>query len=161
MNRFLAALLISLLRNALSLSNFKYGIIARLELNMEDKITIIEGPPPTFEAISDGWALGLNEGPSLADIMITRLRTYNGPSLVERCFRAWHNRQTINLEYRTSDGLQALAPIVAARFVEMEEGQLLLLWIRMVDDKVELEFGYEDDADDESDDDFGYPDLPE
>ena len=43
----------------------------------------------------------------------------------------------------------------------MEEGQLLLLWIRMVDDKVELEFGYEDDADDESDDDFGYPDLPE
>jgi hypothetical protein len=24
---------------------------------MEDKITIIEGPPPIFEQINDGWAL--------------------------------------------------------------------------------------------------------
>jgi hypothetical protein len=132
-----------------------------LELKMDDKITIIEGPPPTFEAISDGWALGLNEGPSLADIMVTRLRTFNGPSLVERCYRAWSNRQTINLEYRTSEGLQAQSPIVAARYVEVEDGQLLLLWVRQVDDQVELELGYDDDADEEADDDFGFPDLPE
>jgi hypothetical protein len=38
---------------------------------MDEKITIIEGPPPTFEAVSDGWALGLNEGPSLADVAVT------------------------------------------------------------------------------------------
>lgn len=128
---------------------------------MEDKITIIEGPPPTFEAITDGWALGLGEGPSLADIAVTRLRTFNGPSLVERCYRAWHNKQTINLEYRSSDGLQNQAPIVAARYVEMEEGQLLLLWVRLVDDQVELELGYEDDSDEESDDDFDLPDFSE
>lgn len=128
---------------------------------MEDKITIIEGPPPTFEAITDGWALGLGEGPSLADIAVTRLRTFNGPSLVERCYRAWRNKQTINLEYRTSDGLQNQAPIVAARYVEMEEGQLLLLWVRLVDDQVELELGYEDDSDEESDDDFDLPDFSE
>ncbi len=128
---------------------------------MDDKITIIEGPPPTFEAISDGWALGLNEGPSLADIMVTRLRTYNGPSLVERCYRAWSNHQAIHLEYRTSDGLQAQSPIVAARYVEVEEGQMLLLWVRLVDDHVELELGYDDDSDEESEDDFGFPDLPE
>ena len=30
---------------------------------MEDKITIIEGPPPIFEHVNDGWALGLNESP--------------------------------------------------------------------------------------------------
>lgn len=128
---------------------------------MEDKITIIEGPPPTFEAITDGWALGLGEGPHLADIAVTRLRTFNGPSLVERCYRAWHNKQTINLEYRTSEGLQNQAPIVAARYVDVEEGQLLLLWVRLVDDQVELELGYEDDSDEESDEDYDFPDIPE
>ena len=30
---------------------------------MDDKITIIEGPPPVFEPVQDGWALGLGEGP--------------------------------------------------------------------------------------------------
>ena len=128
---------------------------------MEDKITIIEGPPPTFEAITDGWALGLNESPSIGDIAVTRLRTYNGPSLVERCYRAWHSQKAIELEYRTADGLLNQAPIVAARYVEMEDGQMLLLWVRLVDDQVELELGYDDDAGDEADDDFGFPDSPE
>jgi hypothetical protein len=127
---------------------------------MDEKITIIEGPPPTFEAISDGWALGLGEGPNLAEIVITRLRTYNGPSLVERCHRAWRNQQIIHLEYRTEEGLQNQAPIVAARYVEIDDGQLLLLWLRMANDEVELELGYDDDSSDESDDDFGFPDLP-
>lgn len=128
---------------------------------MEDKITIIEGPPPTFEEITDGWALGLSEGTRIGDIAVTRLRTFNGPALVERCYRAWRNQQTINLEYRTAEGLQNEAPIVAARFVDMEDGQLLILWVRLIDDQIELELGYEDDSGEESDDDFGYPDLPE
>jgi len=127
---------------------------------MDDKITIIEGPPPTFEAISDGWALGLGEGPNLAEIVLTRLRTYNGPSLVERCHRAWRNQQIIHLEYRTEDSLQNQAPIVAARYVEIEDGQLLLLWLRMANEEVELELGYDDDSSDETDDDSGFPDLP-
>jgi hypothetical protein len=33
---------------------------------MDEKITIIEGPPPVFEAVNDGWALGLNEGSRLS-----------------------------------------------------------------------------------------------
>jgi len=121
---------------------------------MQEKITIIEGPPPTFEAATEGWVLGLNESPSLADIAITRLRTFNGPALVERCYRAWRSRETINLEFRTEDGLEHQAPIVAARTVDIEEGQLLLLWLRMTDEEVELEFGYDDDLGDDSDDDF-------
>jgi hypothetical protein len=121
---------------------------------MEEKITIIEGPPPTFEAVTEGWVLGLNESPSLADIAITRLRTFNGPALVERCYRAWRNRETINLEFRTEDGLEHQAPIVAARTVDIEDGQLLLLWVRMTDEEVELEFGYDDDLGDDGDDDF-------
>jgi hypothetical protein len=123
---------------------------------MDDKITIIEGPPPTFEAVNDGWVLGLNESPTLADVAITRLRTFNGPALVERCHRSWRNQQSIHLEFRTPDGFEHEAPIVAARYVEIDEGQLLLLWVRLNDEEVELELGYDDDIGDDYDDDFGY-----
>ena len=127
---------------------------------MDDKITIIEGPPPTFEAVTEGWVQGLNESPNLADMAITRLRTFNGPALVERCHRAWRNHQNITLEFRSDDGLEREAPIVAARYLEMEEGQMLLLWVRITDEEVELELGYEDDLGDDSEDDPDYPDLP-
>lgn len=122
-------------------------------MDTDEKITIIEGPPPTFEAISDGWALGLNEGPYLAEIALTRLRTFNGPSLVERCYRAWHKNQNIQLEYRSPDGLEETAPIVAARSLETEDGQVLLLWVRLPGGEVELELGYDDASDDADDDD--------
>jgi hypothetical protein len=127
---------------------------------MDDKITIIEGPPPTFETVSEGWVLGLNESPTLADVALTRLRTFNGAELVERCYRAWREKQAIYLEFRNSDGLENLAPIVAARYMEVEEGQLLLLWVRLNNEEVELELGYDDDVgDDFDDDDFGFQDL--
>ncbi len=127
---------------------------------MDDKITIIEGPPPTFETVAEGWVLGLNEGQKLGSIAVTRLRTFNGPALVERCHRAWHNQQTIQLEYRSSDGLENQTPIVAARSIETEEGHLLELWLRVVDDDVELQLGYDDDLDDDNEDDLEDPDLP-
>ncbi len=102
----------------------------------EEQITIIEGPTPTFESIQDGWALGLNEGPYLYDLSMTRLRTFNGPSLVERCYRAWHNETSIYLHYRNRLGLEERAPIMAARSIETEDGQVLLLWIRRTSDQV-------------------------
>ena len=127
---------------------------------MDDKITIIEGPPPTFEAVNEGWVLGLNESSVLGEIAVTRLRTFNGPALVERCHRAWRNQQTIQLEFRTSEGSQQQAPIVAARYVETDEGHLLILWVRLMDEEVELELGYEDDTGDSEDDDLDFPDWP-
>jgi hypothetical protein len=127
---------------------------------MEDKITIIEGPPPTFEAVNESWVLGLNESPTLGEIAVTRLRTFNGPALVERCHRAWRNQQSIHLEFRTPEGLQQQAPIVAARYMETEEGHLLILWVRLTDEEVELELGYEDDQGDSEDDELDYPDWP-
>lgn len=122
----------------------------------ENKITIIEGPPPTFEDVHDGWALSLNESPSLANIAVTRLRTFNGPALVERCYRAWSKHNTILLEFRGSDGLENHAPIVAARALAANEGQELLLWVRIPDEETEIEFGY-DDREDDADDDFEFP----
>ncbi|MDI6693500.1 MAG: hypothetical protein QME21_00515 [Anaerolineales bacterium] len=119
---------------------------------MDDKITIIEGPTPTFEAVSDGWALGLNEGPYLFNIALTRLRTFNGSALIERCNRAWRNQNSINLEYRDMDGLESRAPILAARAIDVDEGQVLILWVRLEYDEDELEAGLEDPGDDFYDD---------
>ena len=114
---------------------------------MDDRITIIEGPPPDFEEVSDGWVLGLNESPILADIAVTRLRTFNGPALIERCHRAWHMNHPMLLEYRSMEGLPQTAPIVAARTIQADEGQMLILWVRIENDEVELELGYDQDDD--------------
>ena len=122
---------------------------------MDDKITIIEGPPPTFETIGEAWALGLSESPNLAGVAFTRLRTFNGSALVERCHRAWHSQSSMRLEYRGMDGLEAQAPILAARTVDAEEGQVLILWVRIENMEEESEQD-SDDTDNEQDD----PDLP-
>jgi hypothetical protein len=117
---------------------------------MDDKITIIEGPPPVFEPVQDGWALGLNEGPALSITVLTRLRTFNGPALVERCYRAWRDRSPIHLLYRNDVGLEQQTPIVAARSVETDDGHVLLLWLHFDRDQVEVEFDHDDsDSDDE------------
>lgn len=116
----------------------------------EEQITIIEGPTPTFESIQDGWALGLNEGPHFYDLSLTRLRTFNGPSLVERCYRAWHSGTSISLHYRNRLGLEDRAPILAARSIETEDGHVLLLWIRRTAQQLadDLDLGHiEDDPD--------------
>ena len=122
-----------------------------MDENTEEKITIIEGPTPTFEQIPELWVHGLSEGTMQSEMVMTRLRTFDGPSLIERCNKAWRNQRDIHLEYRSSDGLNAEAPIVAARNLETVEGDMLLLWLRMPDDSVELEIGYDDDFDDEDD----------
>jgi len=120
--------------------------------NTEEKITIIEGPTPTFEQIAELWVHGLAEGAIQNEMVMTRLRTFDGSSLVERCNRAWSNQRNIQLEYRTPDGLNAEAPIVAARNLETDEGDMLLLWLRMPDDSIEIEIGYDDEYDDDEDD---------
>lgn len=117
---------------------------------MEEKITIIEGPPPVFEAVNDGWALGLSESSHLSVPALTRLRTFNGPALVERCYRAWNARRPMNLHYRNDMGLEQVAPIFAARNVDTPEGHVLLLWVYLDHEKVEYEFDAGDDESDEN-----------
>jgi hypothetical protein len=125
---------------------------------MDDKITIIEGPPPTFEPLREGWALGLNDSASLTGVVVTRLRTFNGAALVERCHQAWHNQSDMILEYRDMSGLEHQSLILAARTVKVDEGDILILWVRLTQEEVGLLVGSDDDLGDESDDDL---DLPE
>ncbi len=96
-----------------------------------EKITIIEGPPPTFELVNDSWLLGLVEGPVPMRMAMCRLRSHNAPELVERCYRSWRDHQTISLEYRSEQGLTQQVPITAVRWLESNEGQILLVWVRM------------------------------
>ena len=112
---------------------------------MDDKITIIEGPPPVFEHVQDSWALSLGEGPFLPPTLMPRLRTFNGPALVERCYRCWNAKETIHLHYRNDLGLEEKAPIVAARSVETDDGAVLLLWVQLDPNKVRLELDPGDD----------------
>lgn len=121
---------------------------------MENKITIIEGPTPIFEDINDGWAMGLNESPVLYDTLFTQVRTFNGPALVERCHRAWKNNSTIFLHFKNEMGIEEKTPIVAARSVDSEEGQVLLLWLRQLPTLEDLKQLAEDFNDDDYDDDF-------
>lgn len=119
---------------------------------MDDRITIIEGPTPLLEPVQDGWALGLNETRRFSHTAMTRLRTFNGPALVERCYRRWRANEPITLHYRDEIGLEATAPILAARSVETDDGQMLLLWLHIERSDMELEIDSRDD--DAADDDF-------
>jgi hypothetical protein len=89
----------------------------------------------------------------LHKLALTRLRTFNGPSLVERCYRAWHDRHTIQLEFRAADGMIHKTPIVASRTLEMEDGQLIFLWVRLTEQEALMELGADDDQLDKGDDD--------
>ena len=118
---------------------------------MEDKITIIEGPPPVFEHVNDGWAMGLHESPTLFVPALTRLRTFNGSALVQRCYNAWNNRVAMHLHYRNEMGLEETAPIFAARNLNTDEGDVLLLWVYLDGNGVEYEV---DHGDEDQKDDF-------
>ncbi len=119
---------------------------------MDTEITIIEGPPPVFEPVQERWALSLTEGPNTLVNVLTKLRTFNGPQLVERCHRAWRDHHTMHLLYRNEMGLEQKAPIQAARSLDTEDGHVLLLWLYL--DPEVVEFELHRDNDDDHDDGF-------
>lgn len=98
---------------------------------MNNKITIIEGPTPTFEPVNVNWAESICETPEPGCIMSTNLRTMNGQGLLERCHNTWSKCDTMYLHYRNTIGLEERIPIIAAESVETEEGQKLILWVLM------------------------------
>ncbi len=123
----------------------------------ERKITIIEGPPPTFEFAQEFWAYGMVEGPSIPRIAVTEVRSLNGPSLVERCYRAWKAGEPIHLEFRNSFGEIQRLPIVAAGYERRDGGDVLQLWVAIGTPEIEVTYEFADDDedwDDNEDEDF-------
>lgn len=111
---------------------------------MDDKITIIEGPTPQFTHVDEDWARGIFEGPSRYKYSFTNLRTFNGPALIERCYKAWRSKGMMYLEYKDDMGLKLQAPIMAARALDSTDGNVLQLWLRM-DQEEESELNLNDD----------------
>ena len=121
---------------------------------MDDKITIIEGPTPTFEPLQEdpmtglhAWTTSIMESPFLYDAALTTLRTFNGQALVDRCNHTWLQKSTMYLEYRDRIGLTKQTPIMAARSISSEEGDLLILWVRRDPQEEETEFDFDDEND--------------
>ena len=51
------------------------------------------------------------------------------------------------LQFRNSIGLEQEVPIVAARCLDTEEGQKLVLWLRIKPEQIKLEVHLDEDED--------------
>lgn len=118
-------------------------------------ITIIEGPTPDFHASPQDWLQSIYEGPEDRDAVFCQLRTNNGDDIMERCQRAWDENRPVQLEYPDDMRMRQFANVIAMRLSEVDEGQLLQLWLSFPfeydDDDVEDEEDFEDDLDDDED----------
>jgi len=94
-------------------------------------ITVVEGPPPEFQAALDSWPLSIYEDPRPSRLAVCQMRTFNGPKMVERCRRAWDQDRPVKLDFPDQAGVRQQATIVAVRWSEVEEGHLLHLWVQI------------------------------
>ena len=102
-------------------------------------ITIVEGPPPEFASADTYWTASLAEGFSQSVVAMCETRTLNGEALVERCRRAWQAGRSARLDFpQPDDGGRAEVEIIAARWQRVDEGQKLILWVKM-DETEEIE----------------------
>ena len=92
-------------------------------------ITIVEGPPPEFQPVPDGWSLSIYEDRQPYQSAVCQMRTFSGPKLLERCQRAWDESRPVKLDFPDGTGLRRQINVVAARWTEVEEGHVLHLWV--------------------------------
>jgi hypothetical protein len=110
-------------------------------------ITIVEGPTPEFRPSPYLWFQSVYDGPEDADVLLCEMRTLNGESIVERCRAAWQEGRSVKLDFPDYMRLRQQLAVVAMRLQDMDEGPMLMLWVRQpVDDYLEEEHG--DDEDD-------------
>jgi hypothetical protein len=111
-------------------------------------IEIIEGPTPEFRSTSQVWLQSLHEGPEAADVAMCQLRTATGDDIKARCEDAWQEGRPVRLDYPDEWGMRQRLDVVALRLSEVDEGQMLTLWV-----SVPYELLLEEDDDDELDED--------
>ncbi|PID87280.1 MAG: hypothetical protein CSB13_00220 [Chloroflexi bacterium] len=116
-------------------------------------ISIIEGLTPEFQPTPQRWLQSIHEGPEDKAIAMCRLRTMSGEDIMERCYQAWDEGRPVKLDYPDELRLRQQADVVAMRLTEVEEGEILLLWVSL---DYEIEFEEIDGNDVEGDDDDGF-----
>lgn len=117
-------------------------------------ITIVEGPTPDFMPNPQGWVQSIYEGPQETDVALCQLRTGNGEDIVERCLRAWKEGRPVRLDYPDDLRLRQQVDVVALRLTQIDEGELLLLWVTTSWEMEDVEEG--DDIDDDIDADIPF-----
>ena len=65
-----------------------------------ERITVVEGPTPTFEPNTEPWVLGMSEGPAIPFTGRCLLRTLDGNALLQRCREAWGQGRAACLCFR-------------------------------------------------------------
>lgn len=116
-------------------------------------ISIIEGPTPDFQPTPQRWLQSIHEGPKDHALAFCQLRTANGPSIVARCQNAWQENRPVKLDFPDEIRMRQQVDVVAMRLDEVDEGQVLLLWVALPYELVGVEDMDDDDFDD-FDDDF-------
>jgi len=97
-------------------------------------ITIIEGPSPEFKPVLDAWLLSLSEGATTRPVAACQMRAFDANALVERCRRAWREGRPVRLDFPGRLGLRRQTEVLAARAVQVEAGDMLVIWVRLPDD---------------------------
>jgi hypothetical protein len=75
------------------------------------------------------------------------LRTLNGEDIVERCRDAWDEGRPVRLDYPDYLRLRKQIDVVAMRFQELDEGPMIVLWLRQPYGEVEEERSDDGDED--------------
>ena len=94
-------------------------------------ITIVEGPPPEFQPVPDGWSQEVIEGLDWKPVALVEMRAFDGPKLVKRCTDAWAEGRPARLDCPLDDGQRAELDIIAVRWKAVPEGHKLYLWVRL------------------------------
>lgn len=115
-------------------------------------ITIIEGPTPEFQAAPQDWVQSIHEGPLDQLVATCQLRTGNGTDIMERSRRAWAENRLVQLDFPDQLRMRQRVDVLALRLQEVEEGELLNLWVSL---PIEYdEYDDDDDDDDDEEEDF-------
>jgi hypothetical protein len=109
-------------------------------------IEIIEGPTPEFKPTMQTWLQSLYEGPEVTEVAMCQLRTATGEDIQERCEIAWQERRPVLLDFPDQWGMRQRLDVVALRLSEVEEGQLLTIWVAVPSFMLEEESDEEDDS---------------
>jgi hypothetical protein len=102
-------------------------------------IEIIEGPPPEFQPTVQNWLQSLHEGPEVTQVAMCQLRTATGDDIRERCEIAWEEKRPVRLDFPDEWGMRQQLEVVALRLSEVDEGQLLTIWVAVPYTPVEEE----------------------
>jgi len=113
-------------------------------------ITILEGPTPNFQVTPFLWAQSIQEGPNASAVALCELRTNTGHDIMQRCRDAWHEGRSVRLDFPDELRMRQQIEVVAMRLHDIEEGKVLMLWVREPFDPddfedIEEEEGFDDD----------------